>query len=202
MAPNILDTPYDETKYNECIDAYSDNIQTSKDNIQSLANQIMEMKEKLKDQINAEHDNISNYRRLQKGMKRIININNAVNISNTHLDTLPYDIYRKIINKNLFKEIKNFNKRTLKGDNHYLYMKMGSQKCAYEKYDLFKPFVPTVRFGTVYLPHSSKYRRGIFIHGEEYCYSKGALICYLEKNGIKGYPSWTFKKLYDKCYSF
>ncbi len=95
---------------------------------------------------------------------------------------------------------KNFDKlMTLKGNAYFRSNCKDYSELGY-RYK-WSPFIPAVKFTIVSAPNS-KFRRGIFIHGREEFYLKGALILYLEQNGIKGYKSWTFKKLYDTCYSF
>tara|TARA_R110001606_G_scaffold247845_1_gene395933 strand:- start:760 stop:1365 length:606 start_codon:yes stop_codon:yes gene_type:complete len=201
MVHPVFKNKYDAGIFEEMADNMDGDIENYKDHIKILAKELMEHERRIKADIQDYHKKIDKNKKSIKTFTRIININDAVDISNTNLELLPYEIYRSITDRNLFQEIKNFDKRKLKGHSFYrsnskvfINIELGYTKG-------YIPFVPAVKFTIVSAPNS-KYRRGIFIHGKEYCYVKGALIIYLEQNGIKAYKSWTFKKLYDTCYSF
>ena len=199
MVHSIYTDKYDEGRMENVIDNMDGDIDNFKDHIKALQKELYEKQEEIQKDIEMYLEKISNNRKSIKVFTRIININNAIDISNTQLELLPYETYRSITDKNLFHEIKNFDRRILKGHAYYKTNCWDCSELGYA-YDFFH-FEPIVRFGIVCAPNS-KFRRGIYIHGKEYAYVKGALIIYLEQNGIKGYKSWTFKKLYDTCYSF
>ncbi len=191
---------YDEGLMEEMIDNMDGDIDNYKDHIKALKKELWEKQEQIQSDIEMYIKKISDNKKSIKTFTRIININNAIDISNTQLELLPYEIYRSITDKNLFQEIKNFDKlMTLKGNAYFRSNCKDYSELGY-RYK-WSPFIPAVKFTIVSAPNS-KFRRGIFIHGREEFYLKGALILYLEQNGIKGYKSWTFKKLYDTCYSF
>ena len=199
MVHSIYTDKYDEGRMENMIDNMDGDIDNYKDHIKILAKELMEHERRIKADIQDYHKKIDKNKKSIKTFTRIININNAIDISNTKLELLPYELYRSITDKNLFHEIKNFDKQKLKGNAFYRSNCKDYSELGYR----FKRvrFEPAVRFAIVDAPNS-KFRRGIFIHGREEMYLKGALINYLEQNGIKGYKSWTFKKLYDTCYSF
>jgi hypothetical protein len=190
---------YDEGLMEEMIDNMDGDIDNYKDHIKALKKELQEKQESIQKDIEMYLKNIADNRHSIKTFTRIININNAIDISNTKLELLPYELYRSITDKNLFHEIKNFDKRKLKGNAFYRSNCKDYSELGYRTNSV--RFNPAVEFAIVSAPNS-KTRRGIFIHGREEMYLKGALINYLEQNGIKGYKSWTFKKLYDTCYSF
>ncbi len=111
---------YDEGLMEEMIDNMDGDIDNYKDHIKALKKELWEKQEQIQSDIEMYIKKISDNKKSIKTFTRIININNAIDISNTQLELLPYEIYRSITDKNLFQEIKNFNKRTLKGDNYYL----------------------------------------------------------------------------------
>ena len=201
MTSPIFKKTYNRDMYNTSVDTVESRIENHKSNIKKYYNDLYESQQRIKKAIASEREDLAKYKKIKVALKNIIKINDAVNINNTQFDKLPYEIYRSITDRNLFQSIKDFDRRTLKGGHYYRSNCKDYSLLGYRNYDLDKRFVPAVKFGIVNT-HYSKTRRGIFIHGEEYGYTKGVLINYLKDNGVIAYKSWTFKKLYEACYSF
>jgi len=184
VAP-VLKSAFDADKFDNAIQTCNDRKGNHKDKIHNLAKQLIAFEKQIKEQIQKEHDEIAFLTRTKYACKRIININNKLDISNTYLQNLPIEILQKIQMKNLCDDIKSFKKfnpsRSYESNSRYWF---------------YDRFIPPIK-----ITHNFR-RRVIEIHGEEYVYNKGVLMNYLEQNGLKGYKSWTFKKLYDTCYSF
>jgi hypothetical protein len=136
----------------------------------------------------------------------------------TYLDLLPLDLVEEIYKrkhkaemKEILKEITEFEKTTLNDYRYHIRLPYQFHTHLYNNYrDFYQTSLEQhlypqsglfVRFGRIECKVIGC-RKCIFIHGKEYCYKKGSLITYLEQNGKKWYKSWTFKKLYDACYSF
>ncbi len=188
VAPLFKGT-FDADKFDNTIHTCNDRKKDKQDKIKKLQKQLFEYQKQIAEQVEQEHAEIAFLTRTKYACKRIININNKLDISNTFLDKLPTDIFRKIQMKNLCDEIKSF----ITNNRKFQYRLGIEYNYTFRKMESFTP--------PIKLTHNN-YRRCILIHGNEYVYGKGVLMNYLEQNGIKGYKSWTFKKLYDKCYSF
>lgn len=188
VAP-VLKRPFDADKFDNAIESCNNKKKDRQKIINNLAKQLIDFEKHIKEQIQKEHDEIAFYTRTKHACKRIIKINNKLDFSNTYLEKLPIDIFRKIQMKNLCDELKTFITKNLK----FQYRLGIEYNHRFDKHDSFTPPIKLT---------CNNYHRIILIHGKEYAYQKGVLMNYLEQNGIKSYKSWTIKKLYDKCYSF
>lgn len=191
VAP-VLKRPFDADKFDNAIESCNNKKKDRQKIINNLAKQLIDFEKHIKEQIQKEHDEIAFYTRTKHACKRIIKINNKLDFSNTYLEKLPIDIFRKIQMKNLCDELKTFITKNLK----FQYRLGIEYNHRFGKHDNKYTNIPAI------LTIDTSGRRCILIHGKEHVYKKGVLMNYLEQNGIKSYKSWTFKKLYQKCYSF